>query len=196
MAKISGILDKSQEQQTYNEQADAVEAEILLRMWNPNREFFYNLDKDGKQIPVESITGLYPLLLKNITPEQKNALYDKLEDPQWFATPYPIPTHPRVSKFYDPHYRRKQGPNWEGPVWIDMNHLIVEQGLVKQGDERGMKIAGNIVTKTKELLATNTDVWEFYDPETGQGKRVKQFMWSNLGLHFENYEVAMRGQTM
>jgi hypothetical protein len=88
-----------------------------------------------------------------------------------------------------------------------MNHLIVEEGLVKQVDRRaekgpdynptlarrGMAVAENIAQKTKDLLATNKEVWEFYDPETGKGMRVPSFMWSNLGLHFENLD-RLRGK--
>jgi hypothetical protein len=194
----------------YRQHAGVIETAILSKMWHEKRDnkdkketFFYNLNarKNDKQINVKSITGLFPLLLDDIKTEQLNVLLDRLEDPEWFATPYPIPSHPRNSKYYDPHYRRKEGPNWQGPVWLLADHLIVEQGLVRQGKrflkpgteynpqlaKRCMEVAGPIVEKNEELLAINKDVWEFYDPETGQGKRVRHFMWSNLGLHFEDY---------
>jgi hypothetical protein len=203
----------------YEAQAKELEQAILSRMWHEktnNKQrtdkqdtFFYNLDvrRKEKQINVKSITGLYPLLLESITPEQTTLLLDRLEDPDWFGTPYPIPTHPVNSKYFDPHYKRKEGPNWQGPVWIISNHQLVEEGLVRQAKRffdssstvydpelgmRCMKIANNIVRKTEELLAINKEVWELYDPKTGQGRRVKHFLWSNLGLHFDNFKDLKR----
>lgn len=190
--------------------ADEIEAAILTKMWYENtgpkdkkETFFYNTNvkRKDKQINVKSITGLFPLLLDGAEPEQIEVLLDRMKDPEWFATPYPLPSHPTNSKYYDPHNRRKEGPNWQGPVWIIANNLIVERGLVRQakrflrpGSEydlqlarRCIEAAGPVVEKTEDLLSINKDAWEFYDPETGQGRRVRHFMWSNLGLHFENY---------
>ena len=195
----------------YEQSAREIEEAVLSLMWHENsgpkdrREtFFYNINagRKDRQINVKSITGLFPLLLDGAKPKQVEVLLDRMEDPDWFATPYPIPTHPTNSQYYDPHYRRKEGPDWQGPVWIIANNFLVEQGLVRQAERflnpdsskhnpelgmRCMEIAGTIVRKTEDLLAINKDVWELYDPETGQGRRVRHFMWSNLGLHFENY---------
>jgi hypothetical protein len=218
LASIGNILAKqtedAQKRQQYEQEsphyqalAEKIDWTIIDQTWNQRLGFFYNLDRSGKQIIVDSITGLFPLLLDTIRPEQTTALLEKLEDTSWFNTPYPIPTHARRSQFYDPHYKRRQGPDWEGPVWIDMNHFIVENGLVKQAERfldpqspaynpplgrRCMQNARRIVEQTTTLLSINRDVWELYDPETGQGRRVKHFMWSNLGLHFENYQKAQR----
>lgn len=205
MAEISQLLGKENEQKQYAEHADAVEKAILERMWNEDDGFFYNIDKDGKRIPVRSITGLFPLMLKNISPEQVASLNDKLEDPEWFNTNYPIPTHPVNSKFYDPHYRRYPNPPWSGPVWINSNFLITDTGLARQAErflfnetgnaelgERCLKNAGRIAQQTEKLLAINPDAMECYDPDTGQGRRVKVFMWSNLGLHFDGYNDVKR----
>src|SRR5213078_3856798 len=104
------------------------------------------------------------LLLDNIHDEQLQVLLDRLEDPQWFATPYPIPSHPVSSKFYDPHYERREGPDWQGPVWGITNYFLVEEGLMRQAErliaspspkdqragKRCLEIAGRIVTKSHE----------------------------------------------
>jgi hypothetical protein len=119
-------------------------------MWDPRSNFFYNLDQDGHQISVQSITGLYPLLYDKLPADKATALLAKMNDPEWFDTPFPIPTHPRSSRHYDPHYFRKEGPDWKGPVWINMNHLLVEEGLVTQA--------------RRFLDTTSTD----YNPELGE----------------------------
>ncbi|USN96157.1 MAG: hypothetical protein H6797_03705 [Candidatus Nomurabacteria bacterium] len=187
--------------------ANEVEHEILNRMWDDRKEFFYNLDENGNQIHVPSITGLFPLLLENISDDHIAALLDKLEDSEWFASPYPIPTHAVCSEFYDPDPEKFKGtftPQWSGPVWLDTNHLIVEEGLVPRIEiladpgrthashllaKRALETAGIIKNKTKELLANNLKSMEYYSSVTGKGQRVTDFMWSNIGLHFEKYDA-------
>ena len=192
----------------YHRIARRIEKEILDRMWSHEKGFFYNLDQNGEKIPVDSITGLFPLMLENISDEQTSKLLDKIEDPRWFATPYPLPTHAVHSDFYDPDPQWFKGtftPQWSGPVWIDTNQMIVEEGLVPRLEKlaktknenvsrtlakRALKDAGHIADKTKELLAKNLQSMEYYSAVNGTGQRVTDFMWSNIGLHFEKYETA------
>lgn len=210
LADIAGILaehadDLEQQKQygadigEYDVIAADVEHEILNRMWNGKEGYFYNLDKSGNQIPVESATGLFPLLLEDISEEQTGALLDKLEDPEWFATPYPIPTHAVRSQFYDPDpigFKNKLTPQWSGTVWTDVNHILVEEGLVQRAENfpslapRLLGRAGIIAAKTQELLAGELKSMEYYSPETGHGMRVADFMWTNIGLHFEKTKLA------
>jgi hypothetical protein len=219
LADIAGILSEStddfqekrqyhQDIEKYRDVADGVEKEVLSRMWDSEQGFFYNLDEHGVKIPVDSIGGLFPLMLENISEKQVVSLLDKLEDPEWFATPYPIPTHAVRSVFYDPNpvwLRRTFTPPWSGPVWISPNQILVEEGLVPIAEafadpshsgynkplaERVLMVAGHIALKTRELLAGSVSSMECYSATDGHGIRVPDFMWSNIGLHFENYEAA------
>lgn len=182
--------------------ADNVESDILDRMWNQDQGYFYNLDGDGNQIPVDSVTGLFPLMLDTIGPEKASALVDKLDDPQWFATQYPIPTHAVRSRFYAPDptgFKNTFTPQWSGTVWTDVNQIIGEslsERALSFADThpalsaRSLGRAGLIATKTRELLALNTKTMEYYSPNNGRGMRVANFMWTNLGLHFEKLQTV------
>lgn len=189
----------------YHGLANDVERQILDRMWDPTTKFFYNLDKNEQQIPVESVTGLFPMMLDAIDRSQATALVDKLEDAQWFNTPFPIPTHATRSPFYDPDpkwFKDKFTPQWSGTVWTDVNHIIGEalaeraedfadkehQDYDPQLSARLIGRAGIIAAKTEQLMGLNLKSMEYYSPVTGHGKRVEDFMWTNLGLHFEKYE--------
>ncbi|MCA9335260.1 hypothetical protein KC953_03900, partial [Candidatus Saccharibacteria bacterium] len=158
----------------YHQIANNVEEAILTKMWDKDTGFFYNLDKNGEKIPVPSITGLFPLMLEGIRTNQLASLLDKLESPDWFATPYPIPTHAVCSEHFDPDPEWFKGtftPQWSGPVWIDTNQMLVEEGLVPRIEDlshyesasgerrlarRALVLSGVIRDKTKELLANNT----------------------------------------
>lgn len=199
LADIADKLSKPVDSIKYSRLADAVETEILSRMWDEDNGYFYNLDQNGGRIPVESVSGLFPLLLQNISEKQTAALLDKLEDETWFNTRYPIPTHAVRSGFYDPDstgFKNKFTPQWSGTVWTDVNHIIAEEGLVSRAETfpllapRLLGRAALIANKTHELLAGETRTMEYYSPNTGRGMRVANFMWTNLGLHFEKTRLA------
>lgn len=218
MADIAGILHEAFDDPTgrrlyqkdlaeYFIIARETEEAILDRAWDSEKKFFYNQDKNGEHVPVDSVTGLFALMLENISVEQTEALLEKLEDPEWFGTDYPIPTHAARSEFYDPEpsgFKNTFTPQWSGPVWIDVNHIIVEEGLVPRAEafanpesksynpELAVRLlgrAGIIAAKTEELLANDVKSMEYYSPKRlGRGMRVADFMWTNLGLHFEKYK--------
>lgn len=204
LAGYTGDVEKQEQYELdsiiYHAAADNVEGEILGRMWDPEHGYFYNLDKTGNKIPVDSVTGLFPLMLAGIRETQMVALLDKLDDPRWFATPYPIPTHAVRSQFFDPDptgFKNQFTPQWSGTVWTDVNHIIVEQGLVERSRDfpahagRMLGRAGIIAAKTKELLANEVMCREYYSPITGKGMRVQHFMWTLIGGHFENLETRI-----
>lgn len=191
----------------YTTTARNVEREILDHMWDPQHGYFYNLDRTGNRIPVESVTGMFALMLENISAEQTTALVEKLEDPTWFKTPFPIPTHAVRSRFYDPEpkwFKNKFTPQWSGTVWADVNQEIGE-ALAERAEafadpefashdpELALRLLGNsgiIAAKTHEMISLNPKTMEYYSPLTGKGMRVTDFMWTLIGLHFEKYEHA------
>ncbi len=192
MAKISNELDSKGEGQSYENLAGEIEREILEKMWNENDGFFYNLDASGRQIPIASISGLFPLALEDISEHQLISLMGKLEDPEWFKTPYPIPSLPTKSQYYDPHHDEKR--LWRGPVWINANFLIAEEGIVRQIkrflkdnqglSERMLSYLKYLVEKTEELVEKG-GLREFFDSESGKGYRIADFTISALALHFD-----------
>lgn len=180
--------------------AAQVDAAIREKMWDSDEQFFFNLDKDGRKIPVESVSGLFPLLLDDIDSEQMLSLVEALEDDSRFNTNFPIPSQSQRSRFYTPDptgFRNKFTPQWSGPVWLDMNHLIVEEGLVKQAElfpEHRARLLGRavyIAATAHTLLANEPRTMEYYSPNTGKGMRVADFMWSNIGLHFEKTKETL-----
>lgn len=195
----------AEDAERYSLRADKVEAGILERMWDGRQGYFYNLDKRGEQIPVDSVTGLFPLMLEGIREDQLVSLVDKLEDPRWFNTRYPVPTHAVRSPFYAPDpegFKNTFTPQWSGTVWTDVNHFLVEEGLVPRAEDlrrvnkhlssRMIARGALIADMTQRLLAINPKTMEYYSPNTGKGMRVTDFMWTNLGLHFEKLEEERR----
>lgn len=197
MAKIGNELGNKEEGRSYENLAREMEEEILSKMWNEDDGFFYNLDKDGKQIKIASISGLFPLLLNNISEYQLRGLLDKLESLDWFNTPYPIPSVPVNSPHHDASHKEKS--LWsQGEVYMITNfHLL--RGIVKQVERfktnenllsRLLPIL-NRVTSSSESLLEKSGLREFYSSLTGKGYRVKNFTWSGHALHFDKSNLSL-----
>jgi hypothetical protein len=177
----------------FQELAETVEAQILDKMWFPEARggqgMFYALNKDGTPIQEISVSNLFPLVLPNLKEEQLEAVLDCMD--QSFNVPFPLPSVATDSPNYDPH-NSEVDRLWRGPVWMNMNWYLVEQGLKKQMTRpelayrpdllnRCLQWERRIISSSLELLNKNGPR-EHYDPITAEGQRnrVKNFAWSNL----------------
>ncbi|MEI6237863.1 MAG: hypothetical protein WCP03_04675, partial [Candidatus Saccharibacteria bacterium] len=61
----------------------------------------------------------------------------------------------------------------QGPTWINTNWLIID-GLWRMGYE---KEAASLKSNTIEMMRQN-EIWEYYNPLTGEGLGIKNFSWS------------------
>lgn len=203
MENICSAVGKTNEAVKYKEIADKVEGQLLEQMWDEETGFFYNLDKNGEQIKIPSVTGLFAVNLETIPEDKLSEVVAKMEDTDWFNTEYPFPSVPVHSPYYQPDYSEKR--LWKrGEVWINANQLIAEEGLVKQIQRpdispelrsRMVTVLRKLVEKTEELVNTdlleNGTTHEFYNAETGEGYRIKGFTWTLGGRHMHKSKALL-----
>lgn len=186
MTRIAMELRQYEDAEMLNKRASSVKTEIHNRLWDKTDGWYY-AQNAGIPIKTTSISNLFPLLLDSIGAHQLTYILDRIEDPEWFGTPYPLPSVPVTDVNYDPHYDEKR--LWRGPVWMNMNWYIVE-GLLMQHNRfqvslpylanRCNRLAAHIAQKSAELVSRH-GCWEFYDSEVGTGMRASNFAWSTLG---------------
>lgn len=190
MSQIARALNLDKDAIGFKNQAELTEKAILESMWNPADRQFYNLDRTGAQIKRSSVGSLFPLVLPNIFEDQLQSQLDLLNDPNWYGTPFPIPSIPVNSPSFDPDYKMKR--IWRAGVWINMNWYIANS-LEMQGDlnqaqnpelaKKCFEISDRIQEKTLEMTDTH-GYWEFYHPITGLGQRIQNLGWSTLAETF------------
>ncbi len=66
---------------------------------------------------------------------------------------------------------------WRGPTWANVNYLFVE-ALQRIGQE---ELAGNLRRKTLDMIMGYSDIYEYYNPLTGNHppKAAPIFGWSS-----------------
>jgi len=170
---LTGLCQDMETRNTLSAIATKAENAIFKLCWDKNSRFFYPLDSENRKIRIETIAGLYPLILENIPREMSDALVEHLTDPQWFWTPCPIPTLPQNSPYFNGKRQYYWSCNWRGPIWINTNRHIIE-GLLMHGYQ---DIAFKIMKANYEMIERE-GFWEFYHPSTGEGLRIPDFAWS------------------
>ncbi|KAL1461980.1 hypothetical protein WDU94_013838 [Cyamophila willieti] len=136
--------------------------------------------------------SLFPLITQIIDPNStklEQVLKDlKREDLLW--TSYGLRSLARNSPFYMAYNTEDDPPYWRGPIWININYLVV-RSLRYYADLGGpySDLAGEIYTELRTNLIRNIlseyrrsgYIWEQYNDSTGQGQRAHPFTgWSSL----------------
>ena len=97
-----------------------------------------------------------PLYIPDLPKPILKGLLDKLEDPDEYATEFPVPTTAMNSPKFDlMRY-------WRGPTWPITNLFIIE-GLGRQEDPRAKQLQETIIRKTLAVIA-DQGFYEYYDP--------------------------------
>jgi hypothetical protein len=131
---------------------------VQEKMWDPQTQFFYSLDRDSHaKIPVRTIQSFLTLACGAATHEQAEALVKQLQDPkQWWAR-YPIPT----VALDDPKFGADA--MWRGDMWPATTYLVA-CGLHRYGYH---DVARQLAERMRQLIAEH-GINERYNVLTGR----------------------------
>jgi glycogen debranching enzyme len=97
-------------------------------------------------------------------------LLGHLTNPAEFWTEWPLPTVAVSDSHFDPMQM------WRGPTWVNINYLFIE-ALTRCGQH---DLARQLRRKTLDLLMRHPDIYEYYNPLTGERppKAAPMYGWS------------------
>ncbi|MFE7196731.1 amylo-alpha-1,6-glucosidase [Microbacterium oxydans] len=143
--------------------------ELLLRMWDPERERFLAFGGGEPQLS-DTVVGLMPLLTGTLPGPIAEALRAAVDDPTRFALEWGLPT---VAASDPDHSDERM---WRGPVWVNTSMLVAE-GLEASGyPERARELR----EKTVALVIHGGGPHEYFNPRTGfkAERATTAFGWS------------------
>ncbi len=184
LAQIAEVLGLPEEARKWQAHAQALTARMIDDFWDESAGVFW-ATYQHRAIPVLTPFSLYPLLTGRLAPSMTARLLEHLLSPEEFWTNWPLPTVACHDPKYDPYQM------WRGPVWVNINYLFIE-GLLKAGFP---DLARQLRDKTLELLMRHDDLYEYYNPETGERppKAASVFGWSSA-IFVDLAIKASRGQ--
>ncbi|MCL4560489.1 MAG: hypothetical protein M1281_07740 [Chloroflexi bacterium] len=157
LGRIADVLGDKDASRKWQQKAGDLLERMNARLWD-SREGLYWAYHNGQPICIRTPFSLFPLLTGKLAPENARRLVDHLTDPAMFWAPYPVPSVARDEATYEPTQM------WRGPTWVNVNYLL-QEGLDRSGFK---KVAQRLRTQTLEMLKRQPDLYEFYDPETGE----------------------------
>lgn len=142
--------------------------QALEQLWDPYAGVYFSRNVLTKQLIKEpSIAALTPLYSRCITKERAQKLVAMLEHENQFGTPYPIPSVPRNTSWFDPV------KYWQGPAWVNTNWLIID-GLRYYGfDDHADALAESTID-----MVHKSGMYEYFNPATGEPAGAKNFSWT------------------
>jgi hypothetical protein len=142
---------------------------LLQQMWDAPTGRFLSRAGD-KVVTSYAAVSLLPLLTGELLPDQAAALVAALHDPVQFGTPWGVPT----VAVDDPAFSMER--MWRGPVWVNINALLVE-GLKASGFAGE---AARLAEQTVALVINAQGPSEYFNPATGQKAKTAttSFGWS------------------
>jgi glycogen debranching enzyme len=137
--------------------------------WDEKAGVFW-ASRNGSRVDVLTPLNLFPLITGRMPERILERLVSHLTDPAEFWSPYPIPSVALNDPKFDPLQM------WRGPTWANINYLMTE-GLLRCGYTG---LAHELRNRTLELLAGQSDIYEYYNPLTGENppRAAPIFGWS------------------
>ncbi|MET0726375.1 MAG: hypothetical protein ABWY36_08490 [Leifsonia sp.] len=142
---------------------------LLLDLWDADAERFRALGA-GRPLPSYAVVSLLPLLTGSLPEAIAARLVAALEAADEFATPWGVPTVAVGDADFSPERM------WRGPVWININALLVD-GLDASGYPDA---ARRLAERTVALVQHGGGPHEYFNPYTGEkaATATTAFGWS------------------
>ncbi|WGK70410.1 trehalase family glycosidase [Candidatus Haliotispira prima] len=91
MAVIGDLLNDKEIAFRYRKYYFSLKTRVMSMMWNPDTQFFYDLDAKGKLTGSATLCSYWIMLCDVLNEERLELMIAKLTDPKWFGSVNPFP---------------------------------------------------------------------------------------------------------
>lgn len=127
MSAIGDILNDKELSFRYKRHYFSIKTRINSQMWNEKLGIYCDLDVDGNQLPLKSISAFWTLLAEIPNEDKANKLIEHLKNPDTFGAENPFPTVAVNEPDFDP-----TGRGCRGSVYPPYTFMVIK-GLEKYG---------------------------------------------------------------
>lgn len=170
LARIAELIGEQADAPRWRARAAELTERMIAQMWDEKAGLFWAL-RDDEPVRIVTLFNLHPLLTGRLPSHIVGRLLEHLTSPREFWTRYPLPVVAADDPKFDPE------DYWRGPTWVNLNYLYVD-GLAKCGQPG---LARELAARTLELVQRHPDIFEYYNPVTGNRppKAAGMFGWTS-----------------
>lgn len=188
LARIATLVGEEAEAEQFLTRSSELAAKMIEVLWDEEKGIFNAMHGD-EVIPVLTPFNLLPLWIRDLPEHITNRLVENLQKPEWFWSTWPLAT----VALNDPHFDSMQ--MWRGPTWVNINYLFIE-ALTRA---RQYSVAAELRRITLELIMLHDDIYEYYNPITGERppKAAPIFGWTSavfIDLAIQATQDALTGR--
>ena len=163
LSEIGDILNDKELSFKYKRLYFSLKTRINNLMWDPETNFYYDLDKTENRIPLKLIGAYWTMLAEIPNDERASFMIEYLKDPQYFGTDNPFPSVSADSDCY------KENAEGYCAAVVPSNVYAVVKGLEKYGEyvfarECAIRHMYFILDTLHPEGDKPGDVWEAYLP--------------------------------
>ena len=186
---IAAQLGKDAEASQYLQHLEEVKSSIDQLHWSDDEQAYCDAtiqDEKALRICHKGYISLFPFFTGLLATDHSHlpAMLELIKTNLWSA-------HGIRSLSPDDEYYGRDENYWRGPVWININYMILQQlQILARGNSSALqRQAGKLYTDLRRVLGHTVFgswkdtgfVWEQYNPDTGKGQRTQHFTgWTAL----------------
>lgn len=121
MSALGDILNDKDLSFQYKRMYFSLKTRINSKMWNGDVGFYFDIDKDEKQLSEKTIAGFWPLLAEIPNEDKADQLVSHLSNPETFGSEHPFPTLSMDSKYFS-----EDGNGFCGSVYPAFNFMVLK----------------------------------------------------------------------
>ncbi|HCL00395.1 MAG TPA: hypothetical protein DHW42_09880 [Candidatus Marinimicrobia bacterium] len=176
LAEIAQLLSFNSKAVYYQRKCLNISNAVQSNLWHPDSAFYYDINREGKPVKLQTIAGFWPLIAKIPDEQSAAGLIQHLKDSSDFRLPHMFPSVSVKELEYNP-----KGFYWRGGVWGITNYMII-RGLMEYGEYSfANRAAWNHITNMSKVysdFASDTlidpngnislpgkTIWKLYAPE-------------------------------
>jgi len=189
MVKLCKLGGNEKMASAYEEKAKQLAAKIDELLWSEDASMYFNYDPKTKQhCRLRAWTGLCPVLMGTTTPERTRLLIEKnIMSSEHFLRAAGISSVAGSEPLYNNAKRGLYGrvicSNWQGPMWVLPNALVVRALVREKMLKEARTVAERAIATMASGLESKGTLFENYHADTGEPLFAPQFMsWNSLTL--------------
>lgn len=180
LAEMAAELGKKSEADEWDRRARVMKEKIDGMMWDPETNFYYNVNRNNQtftfrnpdDLKIMEVIGFLPLWAGIPDSARAASLVDVLTDSTHFWRRFGVPSLAASHPYYCPI------GYWNGPVWVQWNHMIYK-GLLDYGYPAiANELAGRVMDNMIYHLRKDHTFWEFYSADDRQAGWNHSYIWA------------------
>jgi len=189
MVKLCRLAGNEKMAAAYEAKASALCGKIDELLWSQEAAMYFNYDPKTKQhCKLRAWTGLCPVIMGTTNAERMHLVIEKniMSSDHFFRTAgisSVAASEPLYNNAKRGLYGRVICSNWQGPMWVLPNALVVRALLREKMTAEAQKIAERVVSTLASGLDSHNTLFENYHADTKEPLFAPQFMsWNSLTL--------------